>query len=308
MRGIVSGSTHRRLVAKTLARQHSDAVYRAVHPFQFALSTRAGTDAMGHLLRAVTEMEEDKVVIAIDGVGAFDHIRRARIFEKLMSTEGLSTLVPFVRLFYGEAAEYLWENDSGEVQTVTQGEGGEQGDPLMPALFSLGLHDSLAEARGAMHEDDWLGAYLDDVYLVTTRDRAREAFDTVTSAMKRLAGVDANLGKCRAWSAAGGDAPHGMAELGPEVWRCTRPANENGLVILGSPLGSDEYVAEFARRRRAEEQIFWTRLLDVPDLQCAWVLLLCCAAPRANHLLRLLPPETSQEYAAGHDADVWGAL
>ena len=38
----------------------------------------------------------------------------------------------FVRAFHGQPSTHLWEDDVGEVHTVPQGEGGEQGDPLMP--------------------------------------------------------------------------------------------------------------------------------------------------------------------------------
>ena len=46
VRGIATGTVFRRLVAKTLARQHSEAVEEACSPFQFALSTRAGVDCV----------------------------------------------------------------------------------------------------------------------------------------------------------------------------------------------------------------------------------------------------------------------
>ena len=47
-------------------------------------------------------------------------------------------LIPFVRLFYGSPSTYLWEDDTGKVHHVQQGEEGEQGDPLKPLLFSFG--------------------------------------------------------------------------------------------------------------------------------------------------------------------------
>ena len=50
-RGIATGSSFRRLVAKTLARQFGKAVEATCSPFQFALSTRAGTDCVGHAVR-----------------------------------------------------------------------------------------------------------------------------------------------------------------------------------------------------------------------------------------------------------------
>ena len=95
---------------------------------------------------------------------------------------------------------------------ITQGEGGEQGDPLMPALFALGLHDALAAARKEMAAEDLLVAYLDDVYMVTARDRAKESYKLVTKKIEDLSGIQPNLGKTKAWSAAGGEAPQGGFE------------------------------------------------------------------------------------------------
>ena len=47
VRGIVVGTALRRLVARTLARQFGPEIEAACAPFQFALSTRAGTDCHG---------------------------------------------------------------------------------------------------------------------------------------------------------------------------------------------------------------------------------------------------------------------
>ena len=47
-------------------------------------------------------------------------------------------IIGFVRSFYGQPSTYLWEDDAGEVHSIPQGEGGEQGDPLMPLLFLFG--------------------------------------------------------------------------------------------------------------------------------------------------------------------------
>ena len=60
------------------------------------------------------------------------------MLEGLRQVRGRSAAVPFARLFYGRPSEYLWEDASGEVHKIPQGEGGEQGDAMMPLLFSLG--------------------------------------------------------------------------------------------------------------------------------------------------------------------------
>ena len=66
---------------------------------------------------------------------------RATACSKAFSLWSKDQILPFVRQFYGCPSR---EDDLGNVHEVAQGEGGEQGDPLMPALFSLGSHPALA--------------------------------------------------------------------------------------------------------------------------------------------------------------------
>ena len=110
--------------------------------------------------------------------------------------------------------------------------GGEQGCPLMPALYSLAQHDALVEADGHLLPTELLFAFLDDLYVVTTRGRAHEAFETVTECVERKAGVRTHLGKLKAWSTGGGPAPIGLSAIGPDVWTADKPDNLNGLVVL----------------------------------------------------------------------------
>ena len=63
VRGTVVGDFLRRLVTRTLAQQFSQAVLEATSPFQFALSTRAGTEAVTHALQALTSSDENATVV-----------------------------------------------------------------------------------------------------------------------------------------------------------------------------------------------------------------------------------------------------
>ena len=63
--------------------------------------------------------------------------------------------------------------------------------------------------------------------------------------------------------------------------------------------------AEEHFRAKAE---FLQRLAALPDLQCACLLLLFCAAPRAQHLLRNVSPALITGYARAHDDAVWQTL
>ena len=48
----------------------------ACMPFQYALSTRAGTDCVARVVRSMMELVPTKTLLSIDGIGAFDHITR----------------------------------------------------------------------------------------------------------------------------------------------------------------------------------------------------------------------------------------
>ena len=64
-------------------------------------------------------------------------ISRRAMLDGLRQVEGGPASLPFVRMFHGTPSEHLWEDSDGVVHSIPQGEGGEQGDPMMPLLFSL---------------------------------------------------------------------------------------------------------------------------------------------------------------------------
>ena len=136
----------------------------------------------------------------------------------------------------------------------------------MPALYALAQHDALVSANGNMLPTERIFSFLDDLYVVTCRTRAAEAFQEVATAVQAMAGVRTHLGKLRAWSAGGGPAPGGIAALGVDVWTADKDDIENGLKILGSPLGKDAYVRRFSEDRMAKEVAYLEMVSKMPDL------------------------------------------
>ena len=70
-----------------------------------------------------------------------------------MSIESVSAAIPFVRMFYGQASTYLWEDNEGHVHRIEQGEGGE--------------HSALSAIQGSLDDEERLLAFHDDLYVVT---------------------------------------------------------------------------------------------------------------------------------------------
>ena len=73
---------------------------------------------------------------------------------------------------------------------------------------------------------------------------------------------------------------------GPDavVWRgdTSLPTFRQGLLILGTPVGNDDFVKEQLRSRREKHYVLLQRIPAVPNLQGASLLLTFCAAARAN--------------------------
>ena len=315
VRGIVAGDSLRRLVARTLAKQFGPEMEAACAPYQYALSTRAGTECVAHVLRAALEEDSLNTILSVDGIGAYDLVRRRAMLQKLRTLPKAKAMLPFVLLSYGQPSEYLWVNDEGEVKTVKQGEGGEQGDPLMPALFSLGQHAALEAIANELLPTEKLMAFLDDVYLLCKPERVKHLYERVAYHLEAHTGIRLNMGKTKVYNR-GGAKPPGVDALqstepnADRVWVGDRalPAHKQGVVVLGSPVGTLEFAEAHGRKKLEEEVRLLDLLSELPDLQCAWTLLLQCAAPRANYHLRCQPPKQVELYATAHDVAVWHTL
>ena len=317
-RGIVVGDTLRRLVARTIAQQLSVAVEAATAPFQYALSTRAGTECVAHALQSLTEENPTTTVMSIDGIGAFDLVSRKAMLQALMSIESGSAAIPFARMFYGQASTYLWEDNEGHVHRIEQGEGGEQGDPMMPLLFALGQHTALSAIQGSLDDEVRLLAFHDDLYVLTqTLIDCRSCMGPCNANCGVRSRIRMNEGKTQVWNSGGVrpgfcDTLERIARVtDPEalVWRGSGlPTEQLGIRVLGTPLGHDDFVATQLQECLRSHQVLLDRIPEVTDVQSAWALLLHCASARANYMLRVVRPELVEDFAVGHDLGLWTCL
>eukprot|EP00439_Symbiodinium_sp_Y106_P008901 s6995_g1.t1 len=111
----------------------ADTFDEATRPYQFALQTRAGTDALSGMLRAAVDLDSAATVVSLDSRSAHDTISRTAFLNKLRDVA--PALLPFVRLWYGQQSTNFWWDADGQRRTILQGEGCEQGDALAPALY-----------------------------------------------------------------------------------------------------------------------------------------------------------------------------
>ena len=70
---------------------------------------------------------------------------------------------------------------------------------------------------------------------------------------------------------------------------------------MGSPLGNKAFIEAICSKRLGEEARLLRNLNGHVSQQSSWLLLSYCGAPRANYILRTLPPTLARMYNEAHD-------
>ena len=118
-----------------------------------------------------------------------------RCWGRLLSLPAARALLPFVRLSDAQHSQYSWYDDEAERRTVTQVEGGEQPDPLMPLLFSIGNQGVLEEVATHLEDGEQSCAFLDDVYLLCEPARVEPLDKVLEKPIMRIVGVRLHQGE-----------------------------------------------------------------------------------------------------------------
>ena len=96
-----------------------------------------------------------------------------------------------------------------------------------------------------------------------------------------------HLGKTQVWKR-GGHVPPGCDSMQvatqrvdphARVWRGEGPSYEQGIRVLGIPIGHVDFVHAQLRSKTEKHRVLHERLLSVQDLQSAWLLFLICDIP-----------------------------
>ena len=112
-------------------------------------------------------------------------------------------VLPFVLMFHGTPSAYLWEDDAGVIHTIQQGEGGEQGDVIMPLLFALGQHSALEAIQKELHEGEHLLAFHDDIYTTSSPERVGSVCAILEEHLHGYSRIRIKGGKTQVWNQAG---------------------------------------------------------------------------------------------------------
>ena len=166
---------------------------RVTAPFQYAMTTRAGNGVCcaGSSSSHGGQPQRNSHVVG----------RRVSVRSDIAESDAGKFGIPGGAGF-AIRASYLWGGDSG-VRTIKQGEGGEQGDAMMPLSFSLGQHAALHAVQGRLEAGERLFAFLDDIWVVTAPDSVGPAYTAIREALWEHSRIRVHVGKTKVWNSGG---------------------------------------------------------------------------------------------------------
>ena len=160
-----------------------------------------------------------------------------------------------------------------------------------PPSCQHGQHSALEAIQARLRPDERLMAFLDDIYAKSNPNRSGQCSEEL-----QRVGIQVHDGKTQLWNRSG-VVPTGTEALteaartsDPDaIGDVSLPLQERGVKVLGTPMGSP-FVRSTLAAVSAKHDRLISQIVGMSDLQCAWILLLYCAAARPSYMLRVVHP------------------
>jgi hypothetical protein len=246
VRPIAVGGTLRRLFVAGFVRVHRKHLIAEFQSAgQFGVGVAGGAEVVAALAKLLHE--SDSWLLDVDGSNAFNSIRRSVFLPAASAALGRG--YSYVAAVYGNAPPpLLFRMESGEVRCIPSASGCQQGDPLGPVLFCLGILQLMRDLRGRFEASGIsLFGYMDDLTLggmpgqPVLSGALAEAFEALRLRLGEV-GITVNTSKSRALpprsvgTAVPPDGAARLAALGVPA------AADGGISVVGVGVGTDAFV------------------------------------------------------------------
>ncbi|CAI7818634.1 unnamed protein product [Closterium sp. NIES-53] len=244
---------------------------------QLGVGTRSGVEILAHAFRSAIAIHPSWCALQIDVANAFNSFHRHAIFDGLRDSP-FACLIPFLCIFYGVPSS-LFLRTGPFVETLVSERGSRQGDPFGPFLFAF-MQQLVMEPMMKDLSDLLFQSYADDTYVMGPRDRVLVAYSVLRERLEWV-GLEVQSHKCKLWERGGvetsGDVPLGMQ------------LSWTGLIVVGVPIGEEDWEAARLRERLAHMQspLPWLPVLNHPRI--ASHLLAVAVSARPIFLTRTVP-------------------
>ena len=196
VRPVVPTEWPSRLLGRAICRARAAEISAGLVPLQLGVGVNDSASLMAQAVRRHLIANGDHVVLLVDIVNAFGSISRDAIRRSVVDM-GFSWLLPTFDQLYGGHAAHSVPMSNGRVAQVAQVEGVNQGCPLGPVLFAVGLHPALKKASAAAEASGTsVFAYLDDGAIVGELDSVIAVFHVFVEAARKV-GLEVNFAKTK---------------------------------------------------------------------------------------------------------------
>jgi len=278
LRPIAVGYMLRRLAAKVSAQRVMVRCAGILSPHQLGVGVVCGAEAAVHAARRFLQNAgPDNIFIKIDMCNAFNSLHRDALFDSTLKY--VPELFKFVEAAY--AQDSILTFGSFKIQSA---EGLQQGDPLVPLLFCLAVHDVLS-----LCDTDLKIGYLDDLSLGGETNKTLDELDKLEAALATL-GLFVNNSKCELIA---------LGEAAETIGRARRPdfiklvASEVSLLV--APLFDGILLGETLRGFTENLVTITSRLQLMPAHDSFFLLKNCLSIPKLLYTLRTSPCSNRHE-------------
>ena len=293
-----------RVIGTALATQEGSEVGRALAPLQLAVRITDGACILVAVAQATythgQSGEPGCDMLKIDLKNAYGTIRRSDILAGLR--EHAPALIRWFIISYGSPTQlfHAVHGHVGEVQ-----EGVRQGDPMATIFFAIGFQAAIkrinehvrAQHPGMPTARAW--AFADDLVIHGYAERLLDHIDNYKRLIRELTGMELCINKCTLLLSGG---PPTQAVRDKAADKNIAIATE-GTVIMGAPVGTDEYINTTVADR-VDDLLHDLHTLKHFTTHGQWALLRMCINQRPVYLQRLLGLQHAGEAFERFDAAV----
>ena len=281
------GGLLKRLVSRCCAVRLQDKAAAFLAPHQLGVGVRGGSEAIVHTVRKVLEADPTLLCLQADLVNCFNLLDREVGMEEVAAH--FPEILAWTKTCYGKPSHLMF----GDF-LISSERGWHQGDPLAALLCCLVLLPLIKKIKEKVPDLKVQAWFLDDGTFVGREEDLVKVVDLLAEEGPARGLVlsttitSPSSPKTTVWS------PQGEVELCEELaTRGVVAVEAEGVVLLGAPLGSQEFMEEEVERKvqKVKEVSLLLALLQDPHIE--FVLQRACSGmPKFSYLLRTVDTTT----------------
>lgn len=322
VRPIAMPELYPKLVGNMITRMLSNPIKSVLGPFQLGCGFQFATEAIIHGLNQYVHTP-GMDILQFDFQNAFNNADRLVALKNIR--EKVPSLYPFARAMYINQTKLWVRTGPSRWQHILSCQGARQGDSIGGVIFNFAMYPLLSQISiGMKNTSEQLSqplgklfAYYDDLSSAAPMEQQISITNIILAHGPRyglflnqkksavLLGPRGNLGSAKAQ----GDQRHYKAVL-KDSRVCIHPSDipssapgkqdalqKYGSKLLGTPIGSDEYINSWLNNKFVELEKELTKYKLLKDCQCEWLAFSYCFKPKINHLYRTIACRLMSEFA-----------